>query len=262
MQLHLPRPFIPSGFLPICQSANLPIHPSTWPRRPFTLDTRQLAPTRRTRRLSRGHSIVTQPAPFLPPTKPQSEPVPFLCCSLAWNALGLLTDCRLAYPNSTHTSRDRHPVQPWTRGPLDQTTQIAIHTYIHTYTFLRIAAPLCKPPAHTLTLIPQSPTAHSSTAHNKTTSQSRLPPTCRPACPTPSHGLEAARGRERGNHAYTGPSAWAHHPRALHRAAACRASRAVRPAVTSIHIRDTPAYQVSTSTKLSGKRSCPSLWLQ
>lgn len=135
MQLHLPRPFIPSGFLPICQSANLPIHPSTWPRRPFTLDTRQLAPTRRTRRLSRGHSIVTQPAPFLPPTKPQSEPVPFLCCSLAWNALGLLTDCRLAYPNSTHTSRDRHPVQPWTRGPLDQTTQIAIHTYIHTLSY-------------------------------------------------------------------------------------------------------------------------------
>lgn len=98
---------------------------------------------------------------------------------------------------------------------------------------------------------PQHSLSPNGPPRNNPTSQSRLPLACRPAPPNPSHGLEAARGRARGTHAYTGPSAWAHHPRALHRAAACRASRAVRPAITSFHTRD------PRPPSCPPRRSCP-----
>lgn len=172
MQLQFPsiHPICPPA---IC--ANLLIHPSPWPPSPSTHA--NLAPPRRTPFLSRGHSLVAQPLSLLPPTQPQSQPVPFLCCRLAWNSLGLLTDCR---KYKLHTSRDRHPVQPRTRGPLAQTAQTAIHTLSYS--------------GHAPTFIPQSPTPQPSTAHNNstTTSQSRLSSTCRLASPIPPHGLEAA----------------------------------------------------------------------
>lgn len=145
----------------------------------------------------------------------------------------LLKDRRLS---ELHTSRDRHSVRQWTRGPSDQTTQIvAIHTYTHTYTFTRILAPLAiRQPTRPLSSCSRlQRTSLRFTVTSRVSSRFLLP-----ADPPVRHLPTASRLSGDGNHAQRRPFRLAHHPRALHRAAACRVSRAVRPAVTSLHIRN------------------------
>lgn len=168
-----------SSHLPVCHP---PIRQSIRPLGPSPSTHATLAPTRVSLCLSRGHSVVTQSASLLPRTQtPQSEPVPFLCCSLsAWNGRGLLRDCRLSKLH-TYPKIDI----PSNRGLVDPRTRRHRSPPIHTLSYafwppLAIRQPT-RPHSfrsrihHTslrLTIIPRV--------------SSRLPPTSRPACTIPT----------------------------------------------------------------------------